>query len=106
MIILDTPDTLYDEAIYWFIEQYMAFSSITLRVEERDLSEEGFYGTCTEVDDEYLIEIHNNLTEEETLETLFHELWHIHQDYKDSPRDEDACTMMEGVLLDRYRYGG
>lgn len=112
----------------WFMKNTLPRHHIELSVNHRGLLREGVYGWCSVEDDDYrprsfLIEIHNRLSEEDYLKTLFHELWHVYQyvkgdlkerrsktywrgnliqgDYSEDPSEIDALNM-ESILYEKY----
>ena len=84
----------------WFAKEFLSYQSICISVEEKDLQHT--LGFCTELEDEFLIEININQSEVEKLRTFFHELYHVVQHLDNQPRDEDECITFESVLLDRW----
>ena len=122
------PKRRCEDAVVWFMGNNLPRHCIELSVNHRGLLREGVYGWCSVEDDHYrprsfLIEIHNRLSEEDYLKTLFHELWHIYQyvrgdlkerrsktywrgnliegDYSEDPSEIDALNM-ESILYEKY----
>lgn len=118
-----------EEAVRWFKYTYLPRYHIEVSVVHRGLLREGVCGWCSVEDCDYqprsfLIELHNRLTVEDYLKTLFHELWHLYQfvkgdltnrsskrywkgnlidcDYDDDPSEIEA-RLMESILYQHYR---
>ena len=69
-----------------------------------DLSEEGVNGWCMrEEDNEFLIQIDENLRGDEHDKTILHELYHMLQHMLNLPRCEICAYLFEDLALDRYQ---
>ena len=86
----------------WFMKEYLSNHHVFITIEERDLSSEGVEGWCIkETENEFLIQLHNDL-EYEYIPTLLHELYHVYQHVNNLPRDEYETYCKEMKLLDKY----
>ena len=71
------------EEIDWFLMEYLSDYGIDLTIEHRDLSKEGVYGWCMSLHgNEFFIQIHNDLSDEDYTKTILHELYHVYQHLK------------------------
>jgi|TARA_B100001079_G_scaffold18169_1_gene14454 hypothetical protein len=77
---------------------------ILISVEYEDLSDEGVKGWAIDSaeDDEYDIEVDHNLTPDEAILTVCHEMVHISQMHKGHGLDEVEATEKEQTLFDGY----
>lgn len=103
--ILPNPSKMpCDAPINFFMGEYLSDYSFDLIVDHKDLSDEGVYGWCyKESDDEFLIEIHDDLSEKEYLTTLFHELVHVWQHITNRPLFEGEANLLSWRMLDKYQ---
>ena len=86
----------------WFLGEYLHDKSISLTIEEKDLSEEGVDGWCIrESDTRFTIQIDTNL-EYDFIQVLLHELYHVTQYMEDGNTNEYETYHMEIELLDKY----
>lgn len=107
MLFLETSGYNYskrrcENAVEWFVDQYLSKYKISIVVNHRGLYREGVFGWCSVEDCDYrprefLIEIHNFMTVENYLKTLFHELWHVYQHVKGNLRDKGAKRLWKGI---------
>ena len=107
MLFLETSGYNYsqrrcEKAVEWFIDQYLSRYKISIAVNHRGLYREGVFGWCSVEDCDYrprefLIEIHNFMTVENYLKTLFHELWHVYQHVKGNLRDKGSKRLWKGI---------
>lgn len=88
MLFLDitgkSPKKLCENAIEWFVSEYLPRHKITIWVHHCGLKSEGVFGWCIVEDSVYRprsfrIEIQRDLEKSEYLKTLFHELQHVLQ---------------------------
>ena len=88
----------------WFLGEYLHDKSVSITIEEKDLSEEGVDGWCMrETHNEFLIQIDNNIEDSYTYKrVLLHELHHMWQYYHNKPRDEEETLRQEWYLLNKY----
>ena len=102
--ILSAPsETLCKGLLDWFLMEYLSDYGLDIVVDHKDLSSEGVYGWCIrEGDNEFLLEIHNDLSEEEYTKTILHELYHVYQHMTNQPQCELCANLMEKLLLDKY----
>ena len=86
----------------WFLGEYLHDKSISLTIEEKDLSEEGVDGWCIrESDTRFTIQIDTNL-QYDFIQVLLHELYHVTQYIMDGNTNEYETYHMEVELLDKY----
>ena len=86
----------------WFLGEYLHDKSVSLTIEEKDLSEEGVDGWCIrESDKRFTIQIDTNL-QYDFIQVLLHELYHITQYIMDGNTNEYETYHMEMELLDKY----
>ena len=70
---------------------------------------EGFYGLCSVRDCDwrqrsFLIEIHNRLSKEDYMKTLFHEMQHILQHIRGDLRDKRGIRCWKGIDCSDLEY--
>ena len=95
-----------EDVVDWFLMEYLSDFGIDLTVEHMDLSDEGVTGWCMKTNpSEYVIQIHNGLTDDEYTSTILHELYHVYQHLHNLPQCEICAYMAEQQLLDRYSKG-
>lgn len=75
----------------------------------RGLRREGAYGYCSVQDCDYrprsfLIEMHNQLTPEDYIKTLLHELQHVLQHVRGDLRDKRGVRCWKGINCDDLEY--
>ncbi len=88
--------------VTWFLREYIPKGLFFLVVVEKDLSKEGVLGWCIrETENEFLIQIHNELDENYT-SILLHELEHMRRYYLGLDQNEDDVLSDELKLLDKY----
>jgi hypothetical protein len=86
----------------WFLSRYLMNSKIDLSILGKSLKSEGVVGWMLPLDqDEYEIEIENNLRKNEFITTLLHELYHVFQ-YTKGYQCEDEAYRMEKILTEQY----
>lgn len=89
--------------IDWFLMEYLSDYGIDLTIEHRDLSGEGVFGWCMYLHgNEFFIQIHNDLSDEDYTKTILHELYHVYQHLNKEPRCEICAHQMETILVDRF----
>jgi Zn-dependent peptidase ImmA (M78 family) len=89
----------------WFNRQ-IDFDAV-IEVYHTDLSEDGVYG-WSEMDSnkEYIISIHDQLSDEDYTITLLHELIHVVQTIRglvDDNKRENQAYMLEGILTKSFQ---
>lgn len=70
---------------------------------------EGFYGLCSVCDCDwrprsFLIEIHNRLSKEDYIKTIFHELYHCLQHIRGDLRDKRGIRCWKGIDCSELDY--
>ena len=107
------PDRDITFDVYEFMcEQYseinseLPFNEVDIEVNQCDLCDENSFGFC-QIDGhgEFLIQIHNDLTIDEYIITLIHELVHVKQTLtglKDYDRREEEAVIWEKILFQEY----
>ena len=87
-------ELVYD-VFEFFTDKYEIESDV--EIYHTDLSEENAYGFTEINDDEQFIQVHDKLSEEESIKTLFHELIHVVQNENgiidDDVRESEAYKM-------------
>jgi len=102
-IVPEESRIVSEPVIDWFMMEYLSDHVIDLTVSHKDLSEDGVYGWCyKESNEEFLIEIHDDLDLKEYLTTLLHELVHVWQHVTCRPLLEGEANLMSWRLLDKY----
>ncbi len=87
----------------FFTERYEIASDV--EIFHTDLSDDNAYGFTEENGKEQFIQIHNDLTEEDYVTTVLHELVHVVQNEQGITADnvrEDQAYHMEKVLYKNY----
>ena len=88
--------------VIWFCEKYLPRHKIEIEITHRGLVREGFHGLCSVRDCDwrprsFLIEIHNRLSKEDYMKTLFHEMQHILQHIRGDLRDKRGIRCWKGI---------
>ncbi len=98
-----TPVPSCKPLLHWFMGEYLSDYGIDLTVVYMDLSDEGVSGWCMrEEDNEFVIQIDENLRGDEHTKTLLHECYHMYQHLMGIPRCEICANLSENLLLDKY----
>lgn len=98
----EPPETL-ESLCYWFMKEYLENYSIDLTITHMDLSDEGVDGWCMREDEqEFLIQIDENLKGEEYTRTILHECYHVMQHLLGIPQCEICAHLSEQINLDKY----
>ena len=95
----DLTSSVYE----FFTESYEISSDV--EIFSCNLRDESALGFTEKNGDEQFIQIHNNLTKEEHIKTLLHELVHVVQNEKgmiDDDERESEAYRLEGVLYSNY----
>lgn len=95
--------------VMWFCEKYLPRHKIEIEVLHRGLVREGVYGWCSIQDCDwrprsFLIEIHNRLSKEDYMKTLFHEMQHILQHIRGDLRDKRGIRCWKGIDCSDLEY--
>lgn len=99
-----TPVASCKPLLFWFMGEYLPNYSVDLTVVYMDLSDEGVTGWCMREDDnEFIIQIDENLRGDEHTKTLLHECYHMYQHLLSIPRCEICANLSENLLLDKYK---
>lgn len=102
-VIGEGPRTSCKDVIHWFMKEYLFNYSIDLTVVHMDLSDEGVDGWCMREDEqEFLIQIDENLEGEEHTRTILHECYHVMQHVLGISQCEICAQMSEQINLDKY----
>ena len=104
-------ETTFD-VFRFMCEQYseivseLPFDEVDIEVNQTDLSEENSYGFCQiDGNGEFLIHIHNDLSYEDYVTTLIHELVHVKQTLqglKDNEMRESEAYFWERLLSKEF----
>ena len=87
----------------FFTESYEISSDVEIFT--TNLSNESALGFTEVNGDEQFVQVHNNLTKEEHVKTILHELVHVvqnEQGLNDETERESQAYMLEGVLYNNY----
>ena len=102
-ILGDPPKIPCIDEINWFLMECLSDYGIDLTVEHRDLSSEGVFGWCMSLHgNEFFIQIHNDLSDEDYTKTILHELYHVYQHLNKEPRCEICAHQTKTTLVDRF----
>lgn len=97
-------ERLCSSIINWYLMEYLSDFSIDLTVEHMNLSGEGVTGWCMKTgEQEFHIQIHNELEGDEYTSTILHELYHVYQHLTNQPQCEMCAYKAEKELLDEFR---
>ena len=87
-------------------EKFKQLVDVEVEVNQVDLTEDNSFGFCqVDEDGEFLIHIHNDLSLEEYVTTLIHELVHVKQTVqglKDNEMRESEAYFWERILCKEY----
>ena len=89
----------------WLINQFPVLKNTEIEVNQVDLDGEFASGFCQDNDGEFLIHIHNDLSYEDYVTTLIHELVHVKQTLqglKDHEMRESEAYFWERLLCKEY----
>ena len=87
----------------FFTESYEISSDVEIFA--TNLSDENALGFTEVNGDEQFVQVHNDLTKEEHVKTILHELVHVvqnEQGLNDETERESQAYMLEGVLYNNY----
>ena len=87
----------------FFTEQYEIASDV--EIYHKDLSDENALGFTEVNGQEQFVQVHNDLTKEEHIKTILHELVHVHQNewgVNDETERESEAYRLEEVLYNNY----
>ena len=87
----------------FFNERYEIASDV--EIYHTDLSDDNAVGFTEVNGQEQLVQIHNDLTKEEHIKTILHELVHVHQNewgVNDETERESEAYRLEEVLYNNY----
>ena len=95
--------------VIWFCEKYLPRHKIEIEVLHRGLVREGFYGLCSIQDCDwrprsFLIEIHNRLSKEDYIKTIFHEMVHLMDFCKGNLRIKSCKKYYKGFDIEDLEY--
>jgi hypothetical protein len=86
----------------WFLSRHLPDCELDLSILGKSLKSEGVVGWMLAFDEnEYEIEIENNLRKNEFITTLLHELYHVFQ-YTKGYQCENEAYHMEKILTEQY----
>jgi hypothetical protein len=91
-----------EDIVVWFINKYLPRHKLDITVVHRGLLREGVVGWCTVIDSNscprcFEIEVHNRMSIDDYVSTLFHELWHIYQHVKGDLKDKREKRYWKGI---------
>ena len=98
-----------EDVVTFFYDRYLKRYKIEIEVLHRGLVREGAYGYCSVQDCDYrprsfLIEMHNQLSPEDYIKTLLHELQHVLQHVRGDLRDKRGVRCWKGINCDDLEY--
>jgi len=96
----------YKAAVRWFMDGHIPDLEKTIRVEHTGLSDSDCLSICSDLKDEYLIEIEQDLEEEESLEELFYQLTILYQTLHGLSVDVEKAEHMKVSLVEEFRMYG
>ena len=93
---------LCEDVASWFLNKFLPRHKIYVEVLHRGLKREGVYGWCSVQDcdwkpRDFLIEIQSNLSKENYMKTIFHELHHCLQHIRGDLRDKRGIRCWKGI---------
>ena len=96
---------LTDSVCDFIHSKFDQFKGSTVEINRKDLSDDGVFGWCELDGREFFIQIHNELSEEDYVITLIHELIHVKQTIDglmDDDRREEEARIWEKILSKEY----
>ena len=97
--------TLGNEVYEFMSGLYPNLTEVDIEVIPTDLTEDNVFGWTLENNDQNEIEIHNDLSEEDYITTLIHELIHVDQNVRglrDDEQRENEAYKLEKRLADNF----
>ena len=105
-IITNKEFTTLGNQIFEFMSGlYPNLTEVDIEVIHTDLTEDNVFGWTLENNDQNEIEIHNDLSEEDYITTLIHELIHVDQNVRglrDDEQRENEAYKLEKRLADNF----
>ena len=105
-IITNKEFTTLGNQIFEFMSGlYPNLTTTDIEVIHTDLTEDNVFGSTTENNDQNEIEIHNDLSDEDYIITLIHELIHVDQNVRglrDDEQRENEAYKLEKRLADNF----
>ena len=105
-IITNKEFTTLGNQIFEFMSGlYPNLAEVDIEVIHTDLTEDNVFGWTTENNDQNEIEIHNDLSDEDYIITLIHELIHVDQNVRglrDDEQRENEAYKLEKRLADNF----
>ena len=96
--------TLGNEVYEFMCRLYPNLTEVDIEVISTDLTEDNVFGWTLENNDQNEIEIHNDLSEEDYITTLIHELIHVDQNVRglrdDEQRENEAYKLEKRLAKD------
>ena len=96
---------LTDSVCEFIHSKFDQFKGSTVEIHRKDLSDDGVFGWCELEGREFFIQIHNELSDEDYVITLIHELIHVKQTIDglmDDDRREEEARIWEKILSKEY----
>ncbi len=96
---------LTDSVCDFIHSKFDQFKGSTVEIHRKDLSDDGVFGWCELEGREFFIQIHNELSDEDYVITLIHELIHVKQTIDglmDDDRREEEARIWEKILSKEY----
>jgi len=100
----NSPHLSITSKVYDFFTEHYEIAS-DVEIYHKDLSDENALGFTEVNGDEQFVQIHNDLTKEEHIKTILHELVHVHQNewgVNDETEREEEAYRLEEVLYNNY----
>ena len=105
MFYTSEKTTLSNQVYQFMSEFYPNLNKVDIEVIPTDLTEDNVFGWTMETDDQHEIEIHNDLSEEDFITTLIHELIHVDQNVRgllDEEEREEEAYSLEHTLTKQF----
>jgi hypothetical protein len=102
---INQKQQLASQVFSWFASQN-DLRDVNVELFHVDLTDDGVFGWCEQCgDNEFLISIHNELSESDYVITLLHELVHVTQTLRELFDDEEReheAQQLEHVFFDQF----
>ena len=105
MFIISSKNVDLTHQVMSFMSKiYPNLNDVDIEVIQKDLTEDNVFGWTTENNDQNEIEIHNDLSTEDYITTLIHELIHVDQNVRglrdDEKRENEAYKLEKRLAKD------
>lgn len=94
-----------EKIVLWYYQKYLMSYDLEIEISHKNLNKENSNGFCEQISDcVFLIEIHNDLSEEEYIKTLLHEMTHVFQHARGDLVIEENTLTYQGVSCQDLSY--